>query len=140
MIYVLMQRHSDNGGTWRIEDLAVGWYDVCKTIVAMYPVDAAHPENQVKFVKRLVKDYGKRRLNYVLITNSLTIVYALNNELLRNPKLKVMAYEVVEGKRVKCIKKRWIDEGVLGHVSDELNTEMNRLLAKKFAPKKRKKS
>lgn len=142
MIYILMQRHGEDFNADRsLGGLAKVWYHNWRDTVDLFSHDGSHPEEQVAFIKRLVKDKQyqgklKNELNYVLATNSLTIIYALNNELLRNSKLKVMAYEVVDGKRVRAIHKRWIDESVLGHVSDELHTEMNKLMAKKLKKKK----
>lgn len=95
-----------------------------------YMPDSLHPEDQVKLIKRIVK----AKENCTIVTHSLIVIYALNNELLRNNKLKVCACEVLPSGKIKSvIKDRWIDESVLGHVADKLHAEMNRLSAKRKA-------
>ena len=93
-----------------------------------YPETRRHPASQVDFIKRLVKaDHDS-----YICTHSLTIIYALNNELIRNPKLEIKAYDVQpDGSLVDCMTvtdgQPWVDEAPLGWVADELNVEMNQL-------------
>lgn len=136
MIFVLMQRH---GG----KDLLLDAYhklveDIPELAGMSYVLDGDHPEDQVKQVKKLCKLYMQVK-DCVVRTNSLTVVYALNNELMRNPKLLVNAYEVrPSGKMNMAIKDRWIDESILGHVADKLQTELNALSAKKYEVEQKK--
>ena len=121
-----MQRHGGSSIAYSVAQKMKG--------ACINPPDHEHPEDQVKFVKNIIKS-DDVDVDMILPTNSLTLVYALNNELLRNPKLKVMAYEILpSGKKIKAIKKHdgklWIDESILGHVGDALSAEMNWLINK----------
>lgn len=121
MITVLMQRHS-----YDRQDKAYAHFKMNGGFG--YLPDSLHPEDQVKLIKRIVK----AKENCTIVTHSLIVIYALNNELLRNKKLEIWAYEVLPcGKIKSVVKDRWIDESVLGHVADELHAEMNRLSAKR---------
>jgi hypothetical protein len=68
MIYLLMQRHCDDGGE-ALGALAWSWYRNWYDNVNLFSYDGCHPEEQVKFIKRLVKDKRYQgKLNYVLAT------------------------------------------------------------------------
>jgi hypothetical protein len=135
MIYVLMQRHGEP------DLLHDGWYKMCKEgmvsddfLPACY--DDLHPEDQVREVKQLIK-YKDRQ---VLMVNSLIVIYALNNELIRNPKLQIKAFEVLKSGRLKSAMsydngQPFINKAILGHIVEKLSMEYNRLCAKKFKAK-----
>jgi hypothetical protein len=135
MIYVLMQRR---GGIDLLHD---GWCKLCKQGIVSdnfspYRYDDLHPEDQIKEVKQIIK----YKYEQVLMTNSLTIIYALNNELIRNPKLQIKAFEVLKSGRLKSAMsydngQPFINEAILGHIVEKLSMEYNRLCAKKFKAK-----
>jgi len=136
MIYVLMQRHPSKNAL-KFYSMYADPHNFLLHVAADHLVDDyadrfcfddLHPEDQVKAVRKLVKENLQSEEEVVLIVNSLVVIYALNNELLRNNKLKVNAWEVLPtGKRNSAIKDRWIDESVLGHVSEKLSLELNKL-------------
>lgn len=138
MIHLLMQRHGKNkqllGGAVfkhysQNRDSKKAYWE--------HPEHNAHPEDQIRFVERMVKSELKTpEVLTVVTTHSLTIVYAFNNALLREPALNLIAYEVIDPSMdlVEVTKDRWIDESVLGHVADELHAEMNRLTVEKLNP------
>jgi hypothetical protein len=138
MIYLLMQRHGDDREALRTAEYKLE-RKLGKNNLTLWflPETNAHPEDQVDYVGRMVKNQkDDRKHTLVLTTNSLMIVYALNNALLSDPDLEVMAYEVFpDGSMSQCINDRWIDESVLGHVADKLHAEMNQLFAKREAAK-----
>ena len=131
MIHLLMQRHGKNkqllGGAVfkhysQNRDSKKAYWE--------HPEHNAHPEDQIRFVERMVKSELKTpEVLTVVTTHSLTIVYAFNNALLREPTLNLIAYEVIDPSMdlVQISDNRWIDESVLGHVADELVAEMNKL-------------
>lgn len=95
----------------------------------LFPEAEKHPEDQVKLVKRWVKEQKDfPGINLVVATHSLIIIYALNNELLRNAWLQVEAYAINKnGAKTSAANNRWIDERVLGKVVDKLGMEMIKL-------------
>ena len=132
-----MQRHGGKGqGDFHYKiypkdpnRLVVAYYKLVKSNLKLgggyHCFDTLHPEDQVKSVKVVAR--GKSAVS-VLLVNSLMVIYALNNELLCNPKFDVNAFEVLKsGKMISAIKNRWIDETILGNISSDLNMELNKL-------------
>jgi hypothetical protein len=143
VITVLMQRH----GGKDLLDAALShstkyrqsYTDRFPYGCAYCPENGKHPEDQVKWVKRVVQDCRKQGWMRVIATHSLTIIYALNNALLRYPNLELVAYEILPNQRRKLASHKdketgqlWIDESLLGDVGCELSTEMNQLLTRNW--------
>jgi len=88
----------------------------------LFPENNNHPEDQVK----MVREWIAAPYDTVIATNSLIIVYALNNSFLKNKNLEIKAFEVLsEKEKINAMQDGWINETILGHVGDELTEEMN---------------
>lgn len=104
-----------------------------------------HPEEQVSFVNNVFTSmksgdgYPIINDDVVIVTDSLLMIYAINNALMLNPKIKVRAYEILLGDKKVLVSKKdkrhkhyWVDEEVLGHVQDRLSQQINTLMRDQF--------
>ncbi len=98
----------------------------------VFPERGLHPEDQVVAARRLVE--LSRTCTVYLATHSLMVIYAVNNSIMKDETLQVEAYCVTKTGRESIFADRWIDEGSLGSVADDLAMELNQIHCQKYNP------
>jgi len=92
----------------------------------LFPELRLHPEEQVDVGRQLVQ--LSLDIDVVIATNSLTMLYVINNVILAANHKSVAAYDLSDGLVNLCSVDNFIDERPLGEVNDKLQMELNRIV------------
>lgn len=98
------------------------------------PETGLHPEDVVKVIRTLVAA-AVAGTDVAISTHSITVLYAINNEVAAHGFKDTAMYIADEDRHVRH-HEGWIDESYLGWVTDDLSAELNQTLARRAeAPK-----